>query len=141
MADGRHKQEQNDFLQPGSERAYCQCAVGFTGNKCHVRDYDIEIEYPARIINDSMEGSAIAGIALAAIVGIIVVFWLIVKGVGGSTREMVGRSRRTGEEGDGIAMTNNNVGLRKRRGANKNGGTEALDMGPVLTPSTAGEMM
>ena len=141
LANGKRKQDEHDFLEPGSEKAYCQCTVGFTGNKCHVRDYDIEIEYPAKVINDvgieypgkAMEENAITGIALGALVAIIAVFWLLVKGVGGTSRGMAPRRRQGAGQGDGIAMTS--AGLRKRRGAK-----EVMDVGPVLTPS-GGEMI
>jgi hypothetical protein len=139
LPSGQRNQDRRDFLQHSSEVARCFCADGFIGNKCQVRDYDIPLKFPTEstTADQTMEAGSIVGVSLGVVIGMAIVFWVLVKYVGGTPS---GPTTAHDEDdlGPDQRISMSRTGLRKRRGTTTS--SAAIEVGPVFARN-ASEML
>ena len=131
LAKRIRNENRHDFLQT-QVATYCDCPRGYTGAKCEVRDYTIDIVGgggPTKHDVAEAEESNMA-IILGFVLGAFAVVWILIKlhsnvVVGGSSNPATGIP----QEKDGIAVNRSKGGLRQRK--QPRGSSNTSPVGPV----------
>jgi hypothetical protein len=129
-SDGRHNEGRHDFLQPSRVKTHCDCADGFVGASCELRDYKLVDKINSS--KASLHPGTIAGVSIGSIVLALAVVGFVRTSRKRSHNAGIGTLPATCGE-DSISNSSERfgaAGLRQRRQGIEMNGTEVDPTAP-----------